>query len=274
MKMLVIGGKGMAGHMMVEYFKNKPSIELYYTTRNEPNSIALDVKDFSNVQSVIEQLKPDIIINCVGLLNEHAANHKVDAIKINSLLPHLLAEAADKYGGKVFHISSDCVFLGEKGQYTENEEPNGTSIYAKTKSLGEINLPNHLTIRTSIIGPELKENGIGLFHWFMKQRGQIKGYKKVLWNGVTTLELAKVIDSAITQNLSGLYHLTAPTPISKHDLLLLIQRIFQKDDVNIIPDEEQQIDRTLKNTRTDFSYYVPEYPVMIEKLYQWMNVNG
>jgi len=174
----------------------------------------------------------------------------------------------------VIHISTDCVFSGEKGSYAETDLLDGTSIYAKTKALGEITHAPHLTIRTSIIGPELKESGIGLFHWFQQQTGMVNGFTNVWWNGVTTLELAKGIDHVIQKNITGLLHLTAPQPISKHDLLMLLQQSFQKNDVKIIEDGRLSIDRTLVNTRKDFDYQVPDYPEMISALANWMKQDG
>ncbi|MCG3055850.1 sugar nucleotide-binding protein, partial [Escherichia coli] len=137
------------------------------------------------------------------------------------------------YQGKLIHISTDCVFLGDKGNYTESDAPDGTSIYAQSKQLGEIISDKHLTVRTSIIGPELKTDGIGLFLWFMKQTGKIKGYKRALWNRVTTIELAKAIEVFIQQDVTGLYHLATEPKISKFDLLQLMKEVFQKDDVTI-----------------------------------------
>jgi dTDP-4-dehydrorhamnose reductase len=209
MKILILGGQGMAGHIMTEYFMDKPQYEVNYTSRDadDKKSIYLDATDFKRVEETIERLKPDIIINCVGILNEHAANNPLLAFQVNSLLPHQLAKFIERQHGKLIHISTDCVFSGLKGEYTEDDFPDGTSVYAQSKQLGEIINNKHLTIRTSIIGPEMKEDGIGLFLWFMKQTGKIKGYKNVLWNGVTTLELAKATEELITHQITGLYQL-------------------------------------------------------------------
>lgn len=262
----------MAGHMVASFLGKLDQYEVFFTSRNG-GGIQLNAENFAEVEGLIAGMQPEIVINCIGILNERAAENIVAAIKVNSLLPHMLSKAVSRYGGKVIHISTDCVFSGDKGLYTENDVLDGTSVYAKTKSLGELTEAPHLTIRTSIIGPELKEDGIGLFQWFMKQQGKINGYSNVYWNGVTTLELAKVIDQAIQQNLSGLFHLTSPLPISKHDLLKLIQKYYQKNDVTILPDGKISIDRTLLNTRIDFDYRVPEYPKMISELSKWMSQN-
>lgn len=273
MKILILGGQGMAGHVIAAYFLNKPQYQVFYTSRdrNDPNGIYLDVTHSKSLEELINTLKPDITINCVGILNEHASHNPTVAFQVNSLLPHQLAKLTERYQGKLIQISTDCVFSGEKGDYTETDFTDGTSIYAQSKQIGEIISDKHLTIRTSIIGPELKENGIGLFLWFMRQRGKIKGYENVLWNGVTTLELAKAIEEMIKNNVTGLYHLGSETKISKFMLLKLFQEVYEKKDVEIIPDDAIVLDRTIKNTRTDFHYPVPSYQEMLLELRDWMN---
>jgi dTDP-4-dehydrorhamnose reductase len=275
MKLLILGGNGMAGHIMASYFSQKQKYEVFYTSRdtNDHNSIYLDVTNVKRVEEIIELIKPDIVINCIGILNEHASNNPLLALQVNSLLPHQLVKLTERHHGKLIHISTDCVFSGMKGDYTENDLPDGTSEYAQSKRWGEIISDKHLTIRTSIIGPELKDNGIGLFLWFMKQNGEIKGYEKVLWNGVTTLELAKATEVMINHNVTGLYHLGSETKISKYELLKLIQEVFRKVDVNIIPDQDIILDRTIKSTRTDFHYQIPSYKKMLEELRDWMNIH-
>jgi len=272
MKVLILGGNGMAGHIMKQYYLAKKKYDVFYTSRDryDKNSIFLDVTDFRRVEEVIDKIKPDIVINCIGILNKHASQDQLLAIQVNSLLPHQLAKLSQHNGGKLIHISTDCVFSGTKGDYKENEIPDGTSDYAQSKRLGEIKNDKHLTIRTSIIGPELKDNGIGLFLWFMKQTGEIKGFEKVLWNGVTTLELAKATEELIHQKVTGLVHLCSDTKISKYHLLKNIQKVFNKYNVNIIPDDNVVLDRTLKNTRTDFSYSIPSYQEMLFELRNWI----
>ncbi|OHX46754.1 SDR family oxidoreductase [Cytobacillus pseudoceanisediminis] len=272
MKVLVLGGKGMAGHMIVDYLQRQPQYNVIYTSRNkeDEDGIYLDITDSLKLEDVINKQKPDVIINCIGILNEFAEKNQKLAFQVNSLLPHQLVKFAERYNGKVIHISTDCVFLGTKGNYSENDIPDGTSVYAESKQLGEIISDTHLTIRTSIIGPELKGSGIGLFLWFMKQKGNIKGYKEVYWNGVTTLELAKAIDWMIKQNITGLYHLSCVEKISKYNLLMLIKEIFNKRDVVIQPDSEIKQDRTIINTRSDWKYQVPPYKEMLLELRDWM----
>ncbi|MCK1982849.1 MULTISPECIES: dTDP-4-dehydrorhamnose reductase family protein [Peribacillus] len=272
MKVLVLGGQGMAGHVIKEYFTQDPKYQVTYTSRdpNDKKGLYLDVTDVTSLEEIMDKVKPDITINCIGILNEHASDNTKLAFQVNSVFPHQLVKLTERNNGKLIHISTDCVFSGLKGDYTEDDVPDSSTIYGQSKHLGEIISDKHLTIRTSIIGPELKENGIGLFLWFMKQKGEIKGYEKVLWNGVTTLELAKALDTMIQKNITGLYHLGSDEKISKAALLTLIQKIFKKTDVEIIPDSFINLDRTIKNTRNDFQYKMPTYEEMLVELRDWM----
>ncbi|MFC8562881.1 SDR family oxidoreductase [Peribacillus frigoritolerans] len=272
MKVLILGGKGMAGHVITAYFQQNPQFKVFYTSRDpeDKDSIYLDITIPTKLEEIIESIKPDIIVNCIGILNDHASNNPKLAFQVNSLLPHELVKLTERNNGKLIHISTDCVFSGTKGNYTEGDIPDGISFYAQSKQLGEIISDKHLTIRTSIIGPELKDDGIGLFQWFMKQRDQINGYEKVLWNGVTTLELAKAIEALIENNVTGLYHLGSENKVSKYNLLKLIKRIFNKTDVEILPDSHIVLDRTIKNTRNDFYYHIPTYEHMLKELKSWM----
>ncbi|MES1039918.1 dTDP-4-dehydrorhamnose reductase family protein [Peribacillus simplex] len=272
MKVLVLGGQGMAGHVIKEYFTQDPKYQVTYTSKdpNDKKGLYLDVTDVTSLEEIMDKVKPDITINCIGILNEHASDNTKLAFQVNSVFPHQLVKLTERNNGKLIHISTDCVFSGSKGDYTEDDVPDSSTIYGQSKHLGEIISEKHLTIRTSIIGPELKENGIGLFLWFMKQKGEIKGYEKVLWNGVTTLELAKALDTMIQKNITGLYHLGSDEKISKAALLTLIQEIFKKTDVEIIPDSFINLDRTIKNTRNDFQYKMPTYEEMLVELRDWM----
>ncbi len=269
-KILVLGGHGMAGHVIVDYMKQSGHQVLYSVRKEDTKGILLDVRNLESVRKVLNEHKADIVINATGLLNQYAETHVMEAIQVNSLLPHSLVEMVNEYGGKLIHISTDCVFSGEKGSYAEHHTKDGTNVYSKSKALGEIEVLPHLTVRTSIIGPELKMNGIGLLHWFLKQNGSVNGYENVYWNGVTTLELAKAIQAFIMDNVAGLYHLSAEQKISKYDLLLLFKEIFRQDEVDIIPVKEPVHDKTLIHTRNDYKYSVPSYKEMLYELRDWM----
>ncbi|UOQ48611.1 SDR family oxidoreductase [Gracilibacillus caseinilyticus] len=272
MKLLVLGGHGMAGHVITNYFKQKDNFQVFYTSRNktDKDSIYLDVTNLTRLEEIIDIIKPDFIINCIGVLIKYAQKNPEMAYQINSILPYQITKLADRYQSKLIHLSTDCVFSGKQGNYTEDDEADGTTIYAQSKKLGEIKEDHHLTIRTSIIGPEMKDDGQGLFLWFMKQQGQIKGFEKVLWNGITTLELAKAIDVMIEEQVTGLVHIGAKQKVSKYTLLKLIQDIFDKHDVDIIADDENTLDRTVQSNRNDFSYDVPSYENMLLEMKEWM----
>ncbi|WP_308635544.1 dTDP-4-dehydrorhamnose reductase family protein [Paenibacillus silvisoli] len=278
MKLLIIGGNGMAGHVLIRYFKRQhPEMDVMYTTRTEEGNgvYRLDAADSEAVASLVSALQPDVIVNAAGILNQDAEQHPLAAYRVNGFLPHWLRHLADTTGGgtmRVIHISSDCVFSGARGSYTEQDAPEGTSVYAKSKALGEGPNSRHLTIRTSIIGPEIRQHGIGLLKWFMEQQGTVNGYSRVWWNGVTTLELAKAVDYAIAHpEIGGLVNLTAAETVSKLELLRLFQAAFNKQDVTIAADPKPFLDRTLVATRTDWGYQPPGYVPMLEELAQWMN---
>ncbi|MFH5182125.1 dTDP-4-dehydrorhamnose reductase family protein [Paenibacillus sp. TAB 01] len=278
MRVLVIGGNGMAGHLMIQYLSRTTSHEVFHTVRAGkgrsigPRGLNLDARDSEAVKHLMTALKPDMIVNCAGILNDFARQNEVDAYRVNGLLPHVLAELADRLGARLVHISTDCVFSGERGSYEERHVPDGTSVYAKTKALGEIFRAPHVTVRTSIVGPEVREKGIGLLHWFMHQRGEIKGFLQVPWNGVTTLELAKFVHHLMEEGreITGLVHLTAAKPLSKCRMLELFQSVFEKRDVVIRPDDAIVLDRTLKCTRSDLGYSAPDFERMLYELRDWM----
>ncbi|MCS7458832.1 SDR family oxidoreductase [Paenibacillus doosanensis] len=282
MRVLVTGGGGMAGHMLVRYLSERTGCDVFYTIREQllrdrPGSgLYLEASDDEAVKRLIEAVRPDVVVNCIGILNDNAEQKVTEAYRINGLLPHLLAEAAERVGGRLIHISTDCVFSGDAsgaGAYEEDRVPDGTTVYARTKALGEVLRAPHLTVRTSIIGPEIRRNGIGLMQWFMKQRGTVQGFVRVRWNGVTTLELAKFIRHALERGdrLTGLVHLTAPYEISKYGLLKLIQDVFGKRDVCLEPRGAKSLDRTLRSTRADLEYPVPGYPEMLKELRDWID---
>jgi dTDP-4-dehydrorhamnose reductase len=181
------------------------------------NHFRCDVTDFKSVHQILEEVVPDFIINCVGLLNKTAEDNPADAILINSYFPHFLESLTKKTQTRIIHISTDCVFSGYEGNYTEVSTKNGIGFYAQSKALGEVINNKDLTIRTSIIGPEINSNGIGLFHWFSQQKREVKGYKNALWTGITTIELLNALKIIVKEDkLTGLYHLVNNNKISKY----------------------------------------------------------
>lgn len=277
-RILVLGSAGMAGHVITRFLKNsKDRFDVIDVARSNEiitPSFILDVTNFGDLENLINNESPDIIINCIGLLNLTAEENPDKAILLNSYLPHFLEAITRNTDSKVVHISTDCVFSGNKGGYVENDFKDGRGFYAQSKALGEIINHKDLTIRTSIIGPELNDNGIGLFHWFSKRTGEIKGYTGAYWSGVTTIELAKAIVSMLEQNTTGLCHLTNGIKISKYNLLNHFKEIFPASGVgNIKPDDTYKVDKSLSNSRTDFNYSVPGYEKMIIEMREWIRSN-
>ena len=277
-KVLIIGSKGMAGHMIKEYLIQK-EYDVYGTFREkeeknlEMNEFYLDAFDKGKLEEILKKVKPDFVINCIGILNQFAENNPDIAIYVNGYFPHYLDRLSEKYGYKLIHITTDCVFSGKKGNYTEDDFRDADSYYGRSKAIGEVNNNRTLTFRTSIIGPDINKDGIGLFNWFMKQEGKIKGYSNVFWSGVTTLELAKAIEASFNQNISGIVHLVNNKKISKYDLLKLFSKYMNKD-IEIEKYEDYFSDKSLIRTKEDFNYKVPEYEKMIEELNEWIKMNN
>ncbi|MVN21000.1 dTDP-4-dehydrorhamnose reductase family protein [Mucilaginibacter arboris] len=275
-KIMIIGSKGMAGHVIYYYLKEHTSYSIVDIARGTdffvPN-YQLDITDFVKLEEVIKKELPRIVINCIGILNQNAERHPDKAILLNSYLPHFLAKVGSNLGFKVIHISTDCVFDGKKGGYTEDSIKDGHGFYSQTKALGELNYGNNLTIRTSIIGPELKKDGIGLFHWFMQQSGNIKGYSEAYWTGVTTIELAKGIVAAIEQNVKGLHHLVNNYKINKYDLLVLFKNAFKRDNVLVDKFNDYHVDKSLIKTDQSFVYTIPDYKFMIDEMKLWIETH-
>jgi len=275
-KILILGATGMAGHVAHSYLKDTQQYDIanvVFRTSLDEESIVVDVTNKEKLKQVIENENPDFILNCIGVLIGGSSENPANAIYINAYLPHLLSSIAKKINAKLIHISTDCVFSGKQGMYSENNFRDADDVYGRSKALGEIDNGKDLTIRTSIIGPEMKKNGEGLFHWFMKQAGEINGFTKAFWGGITTLELAKVIHAAINQNISGLINVTNGDKICKYDLLKLIQRVYKKEDVKISPLDGKQVDKSLVSIRDDFDYKVALYEDMIKDQYEYMLVN-
>jgi dTDP-4-dehydrorhamnose reductase len=275
-KILIFGSSGMIGHMIYIYFESLGKYKLSSSSlqnKISKNTYLLDIRDNKKVKNYIKTIKPDYVINCAGLLIEESEKSVEDAILINSLFPNILARLGQEFNYKLIQISTDCVFSGQDGNYSETSVQDGYSVYARTKTLGEIDNDRDLTIRTSAIGPELKSDGIGLLNWFLNQKGDILGFKKAYWSGVTTLELARVIDKLINLDITGIYNLTSEEKISKYELLLLFKKIWNKADVIIKVDSDYANDKSLCNLRLDFQYTQKKYETMFMEAYNWMLKN-
>jgi len=280
MKVLILGATGMAGHMIYHYLNALGTYKLYtvcFRNKLTEDSIIANVYDHEALKQILKKINPAYVINCIGILIKGSKLSAENAIYLNAYFPHLLARLMDENdaAARLIHISTDCVFSGTKGLYEDTDKKDALDIYGMTKNLGEIIDGHNLTIRTSIIGPELKQNGEGLFHWIFSQRaaGEIDGYAKIIWGGVTTLELGKAIDSCMENSVTGLYQLTNGEKISKYELLqLIIKRFELKLALNKV--DGLNVDKSILPSKdTSFNYTVPSYTDMIENLYTFMTAH-
>lgn len=274
-KILVIGIKGMAGHVVFKSLPKLGNYEVYGLARNVASTervFNLDVSNTEELKKIID-LGFDVIINCIGILNKDAEDNPHKAIWFNSYFPHLLESLTKNTKTKVISISTDCVFSGKKGNYTESDLTDGQGFYAMSKAMGEIENEKDLTIRTSIIGPELNIEGIGLFHWFMTQKDRMSGYSQAFWSGITTIELAKVIHQTILQDIKGLLIVAGNSKIDKFSLLKLFNTIFRNDALTITENANYKVDKSMYSSRLDFDYQVPSYKDMILEMKGWVDEN-
>ncbi len=274
MKILVLGSNGMAGHLISLYFQEQNYEVTGFARQQSPflaHSIIGDASDMDLLKKYISEGEYDAVINCIGLLNQFAEENKAMAVLLNGYLPHYLAEITKNMKTRIIHMSTDCVFAGNDGPYFEDSLPNGTSFYDRSKAIGEINTSKDLTFRNSIVGPDIKSTGIGLFNWFMKQKGSVGGYTGAIWTGVTTYTLAKAMEQALKENLTGLYNLVNNESISKYHLLQLFNKYFRDSKVDIYPNDQLQLDKSLRRKRNDFSFVVPSYEQQIAEMAEWCN---
>lgn len=269
----------MLGHMIVKTLSKE--FDLWVTTRRPFSELKkygifsrqnhldrVDCDDLESVSAAIFKCRPNIVVNCVGLVKQSPiGSSPVHAITANALFPHQLADICTRFKAKLIHVSTDCVFSGDKGMYAEDDHPDATDVYGRSKALGEVTGDGHLTLRTSIIGPELGTRQ-GLMEWFLNSKGPVNGYEHAKFSGVTTLEAAKVLAMLVRDypGLTGLYHL-ASEPISKHQLLTLFNEVFDTKK-EILPTPFPVIDRTLDPTmfKTATRYTAPSWRAMIEEV--------
>ena len=274
-KVLVLGSTGCIGHQIYNYLKSNNDFQLFNISRSRLNdeTILYNFSDDNLSFDPIKKIKPDYIINCMGILSAESKNNIKDAILLNSYLPHKLLDISNEINSKLIHISTDCVFSGEKiNPYYEYDYLDGKDNYSKTKGLGEIFSNNHLTIRTSVIGPELSYNGNLLFNWFMKQEKKIKGYLNSFWSGVTTYELARAVKWSIDNNINGIYHITNNKKITKYEILNLFKKFTGKK-IDIIPFSNKINDKSFLDTRKEINYIIPDYDLMIKNMIQEIRKN-
>jgi dTDP-4-dehydrorhamnose reductase len=280
MRILILGGDGMLGHQLLRHFsaQHETRVTLHRALDqyagiglfNSANALDhVDVRDFDSVRQAITGFRPDAVINATGIVKQRAeAAHAIPSIEINALFPHRTAALCAETGARFVHMSTDCVFSGRRGGYTEDDTPDAEDIYGRSKLLGEVAEPPCITLRTSIIGRELSRK-TGLLEWFLAQRGgTIKGYRRAIFSGFTTAEMARIIDRVLTGSGPGhgLYQVSSAA-ISKFDLLTAI-RDRLKLDIKIEPDDSFVCDRSLDSTRfrAVFGYQPPSWNAMIDEL--------
>ena len=282
MKLLVIGANGMIGSTMFHVLSQNKDLNVfgsvrskkviqYFSSFNSEHIIScVDVEQQDSLVKTLDQLRPDVVINCAGL-----TKHKINtedpllSIPINTLIPHRLARICKLIGTRLIHVSTDCVFSGKKGNYIEEDFTDACDVYGKSKALGEVNYSHTITLRTSTIGHEI-ESTYGLLDWFLSQEGKCKGYTRAIFSGLPTVVFAQIVRDVVVphKELSGLYHI-ASKPINKFDLLKMISDVYMKK-IDIVPDDNLIIDRSLNSEKFKHAtgYYAPEWPVMIEQMHK------
>jgi dTDP-4-dehydrorhamnose reductase len=276
MKFLILGCNGMAGHIISIYLKEQGHNITGYAREKSRfvDTVIGDATDFELLKKTVLSGEYDSVINCVGLLNQFAENNHAMAVLLNGYLPHYLAEITKHTDIQIIHMSTDCVFSGKTGGYTEESVPDGTLFYDKSKAIGELEDNKNLTLRQSIVGPDIKERGIGLLNWFMKQEGPVNGFTGAIWTGQTTLQLAKTMEEAATRRTSGLYNTVPGESINKYELLKLFNTYIRKNPIEINPMNRFVTDKSLIRTRFDgFDYKIPGYEIMIKELGDWMRAH-
>lgn len=275
MKILVLGSIGMAGHLITLYFKEQGHDVTAYSMKPFPfcKNIVGNALDTDHFKSVLLSEDWDAVINCIGILNQMAEDNQSLAAYLNGYLPHLVADTLKDRKAKLVHMSTDCVFAGNTGPYYEDSLRDGLTFYDRSKALGEVVDGKNLTFRNSIVGPDTNENGIGLFNWFMKQEGTIKGFTGAMWTGVATITLARAMEQGIKENLTGLYNLVNNESISKYELLRLFNHEFRNDEIEILPADGLLLDKSLRRKRTDFSFVVPGYAEQVKDMKAWVDAH-
>jgi dTDP-4-dehydrorhamnose reductase len=286
-KVLILGSTGLLGSTISKYFSIKSNFKCFGTIRKSSDrkklkyikNIKLYKVDFEksrNLRKVFKMIKPNLIINCIGVVKQVLnKNMNSEIIRINSFLPHHLLELANENNKiRFIHFSTDCVFSGLKGNYSEDDVTDAKDIYGASKMLGEVNYPNSITLRTSIIGHELNTK-YSLLNWFLSQKKSIKGYKNAIFSGLTALEIARALEKYIIpkKKIKGIYHLSGK-PISKYDLLYIIKKIYKKK-IKIMPDSKIKINRSLNaNLFKRATGYKPKsWNKLIQEMYDFHNFN-
>ena len=279
MKILVLGGNGMLGHQFLCSWQDQHDVRVtlrrqrsdYGTELFTPNNsyAGIDVRSMAAVESVIEEFRPDAVVNAIGVTKQRADGESViPTIEINALFPHRLADLCGRHGIRMVHMSTDCIFSGRDGFYDEQAVSDAEDLYGRSKFLGEVNQPHVVTLRKSTIGLELG-GAHGLVEWFLAQRGTIRGFRKAIYSGLVSTELARVIERILLDfpNLSGIWNV-ASEPINKYDLLVQLSERIGRKDIEIEPYDSFVCDRSLNGAafRRQTGYIAPSWTAMLDEL--------
>lgn len=279
-RVLVLGATGMLGHVMLRVLAEDPAIDPTGTVRS-PSAAQLlpehlrsrilsgiDVENNDNLVAAFATVRPAVVINCVGLVKQLSnAEDPLAALPVNSIFPQRLMRLCDIAGARLVQISTDCVFAGTRGMYRESDPSDCTDVYGKSKFLGEVDAPHAITLRTSMIGHELSGSH-GLLEWFLSREGTVRGFRKAIFSGLPTVELARVIRDHVMprREMRGVYHV-ASEPISKYDLIRLFAQEYGRP-VTIVPDDSLVIDRSLDGSqfRTITGYTAAPWPELVRRM--------
>jgi len=271
MKVLILGYNGMVGHVIALYFKERGHEVLGYdiTKSNIINSLTGSFHSEYQIRKIINDGNFDAVINCTAIVNQFAEEDKAEAAFINAYFPHFLEDVTRGTNTIVVHRSTDCIFSGNRGQYAVNDIPDAISFYARTKIIGELLNEKDITIRTSLVGPEQDNNGIGLLNWFRLQKEQLNGYVNAIWTGLTTDEFAREIEYLINKRAHGLFHCVPSYAISKFELLELFEKQFPNNrKLNKI--ENKRVDKSLIQSIGTYGLQIPSYDDMIQMMSHWI----
>ncbi len=276
MKFFICGCNGMAGHTISLYLQEQGH-DVYGFDLQESKlikSFAGNAFDTETIARVIKEGKYDTVINCIGVLNQFAENNHALAAFLNSYFPHFLAKTTEGTDTQIIHMTTDCVFSGKKGSYTEHDLRDGETFYDRSKALGELDDENNLSLRNSIVGADINPKGIGLLNWFMNnttgENPVVNGYTKAMWTGQCTYQLAKTMEAAAKERAHGLVNAVPDTDISKYELLKLFNKYLRGGRVQINPVEGVNADKSLKRTNWDFNYRIPDYEQMVAEMAEWI----
>ena len=276
MKFFICGCNGMAGHTIGLYLQEQGH-EVYGFDLRKSNiikSFSGNAFDTDTIARVIKDGYYDTVINCIGILNQFAEQNHAMAAFLNGYFPHFLAQITEGTQTQVIHMTTDCVFSGKKGGYTEYDLRDGETFYDRSKALGEIDDDKNLSLRNSIVGPDINPNGIGLLNWFMNntlgEHPVVNGYTKAMWTGQCTYQLAKTMEAAAKERANGLVNAVPDTDISKYELLGLFNKYLRGGRVQINPVEGVNADKSLKRTNWDFNYRIPDYERMVSEMAEWI----